>query len=147
MENQNPPFPPNPNQGNPYQQNPYQQNPMGGNPMGGNPMGGNPMGMQPDLPNHIGVLVLGICSIVFCICYGIPGLTCGIIALVMGNKAMALYNNNPNVYSEKSFKNAKAGRICGIIGTCLSIAYLIFIVVYIIFVGTMISSLPWQNMR
>jgi hypothetical protein len=137
MENQNPPFPPNPPQGNPYQQNPYQQNPMGG----------NPMGMQQDLPNHIGILVLGICSIVFCFCYGIVGLTCGIISLVMGNKALRLYNDHPNVYSEKSFKNAKAGRICAIIGLCLSIGYLIFIICYIIFVGTMISTMPWQNMR
>jgi hypothetical protein len=136
MENQNPPFPPPPPQGNPYQQNPYQQNPMGG----------NPMGMQQDLPSHIGVLVLGICSIVFCWCYGIIGLACGIIALVLGNKAMKMYSDNPGIYSEKSYKNAKAGRICAIIGTCLSIGYVIFIVCYIIFVGTMISSMPWQSM-
>ncbi len=39
-----------------------------------------------ELPNSTGVLVLGILSIVFCWCYGIPGLVLGIIALVMSKK-------------------------------------------------------------
>jgi hypothetical protein len=140
MENQNPPFPPPPPQGNPYGQNP-------GNPYQQNPYMQNPMGMRQDLPNHIGILVLGIISIALCWCYGIIGLTCGIIALVMGNKAMRMHADNPDMYSEKSYKNAKAGRICAIIGTSLSMAYVLFFICYVIFVGTMISALPWQNMR
>jgi hypothetical protein len=141
MENQNPPFPPNPPQGNPYQQNPYNQNPYMQN-----PMGGNPMGMQQDLPNHVGVLVLGIVSIALCWCYGLPALVCGIISLVMGNKSMRMYSENPGLYSDKSYKNTKAGRICAIIGTCLSVLTMIYFIVYLVFLGAAISTLPWQNM-
>jgi hypothetical protein len=130
MENQNPPFPPPPPQGNPYQQNPYMNNPMGG--------------MQQDLPNHVGVLVLGIISIAMCWCYGIVGITCGIIALVMSNKALRMYNDNPNVYSEKSIKNTRAGRICAIIGLSLSVVWLIYVIISLIFWGSMLSQMPWQ---
>jgi hypothetical protein len=141
MENQNPPFPPPPPQGNPYNQNPYQQNPYQQN-----PYQHNPMGMRQDLPNHGGILALGIISIALCWCYGIVGIVCGIIALVMGNKAMELYNTNPNVYSEKSYKNAKAGRVCAIIGLSLSIVWLIYFVVSIIFLGAgTISRMPWDR--
>ena len=136
MENQNPPFPPPPPQGNPYQQNPYMQNPMGG----------NPMGMQQNLPNHVGVLVLGIISIALCWCYGIIALTCGIIALVLGNKAMKLYNDNPAAWTEKSYKNAKAGRTCAIIGLCLAIGAIIYFVCILLFFGAALSSMPWESM-
>ena len=50
---------------------------------------------QQALPNATGVLVLGILSIVFCFCYGIIGITLGIIALIMGNKAIKLYLSAP----------------------------------------------------
>jgi hypothetical protein len=137
MENQNPPFPPPPNNPFPPPGNPYQQNPMGN----------GPMGMQPDLPNHVGVLVLGICSIVFCWCYGIVGLICGIISLVLASKASSLYNSNPNAYSLKSFNNMKAGRICAIIGTSLSILTMLYFIIVIIFFGSLSynSSFPWQR--
>ena len=39
------------------------------------------------LPNATAVLVLGIISIVGCFCYGIVGLICGIIALILASKA------------------------------------------------------------
>lgn len=97
------------------------------------------------LPNSTAVLVLGILSIVFCICYGFIGLVLGIIAVILGSKGMSLYNANPGAYTPASFNNLKAGRICGIIGLILSILMVIFIIVYAIFVGTMISSLrPWD---
>lgn len=140
MENQNPPFPPPPPQGNPYGQNPQ-------NPYQQNPYMQNPMGMRQDLPNHTGVLVLGIISIALCWCYGVIGITCGIIAVVMGNKALKLYNENPNVYSEKSYKNANAGRICAIIGLCLSTLTFLYYVWAFAFGAAMMSTLPWQNFR
>ena len=40
------------------------------------------------LPNATTSLVLGILSIVTCICYGVIGLPLGIIAFILGNKAM-----------------------------------------------------------
>ncbi|WP_373940784.1 CCC motif membrane protein [Polaribacter sejongensis] len=62
-----------------------------------------------NLPNATTSLVLGILSLVTCICYGIIGLPLGIIALVLGNKAIKEYNLNPENYN--SVGNATAGKI------------------------------------
>lgn len=101
---------------------------------------------QQVLPNSTGVLVLGILSIVFCFCYGLIGLTLGIIALVMANKANKLYLENPHTYSESSFKNMKAGKVCAIIGVCLSSLYLVVIIIYIAIVGAALTAMPWAEM-
>lgn len=151
MSNQ-PPFPPNTppppppggNPGNPYGQNPYGNNPYGNNPpYGGNPYQQNPMGMQRELPNATAILVLGIISIVGCLCYGLVGLGCGIAALVMGAKAMREYETNPAGYTRASYNNAKAGRICAMIGTIISGLYLILLIIGIA-LGTL-SSWPMQR--
>ena len=124
MSNQ-PPFPPPntppppPPPGGPYGNNPYGNNPYGQNPYN-NPYQQNPMGMQRDLPNATAILVLGIISIVGCFCWGIIGLGCGIAALIMASKAIEQYNQSPASYTQGSYKNANAGRICAIIGTILS---------------------------
>ena len=54
--------------------------------------------IQEKMPNHVGVLVLGILSIVFCWCYGIIGRTLGIIAIILASKGKALYLENPEKY-------------------------------------------------
>jgi len=102
-------------------------------------------GQQP-LPNATAVLVLGIVSLVGCFCYGIVGLILGIIALVLAGKATKLYNENPGMYSEASFKNMKAGKICGIVGLCLSAVYIVIIIIYIAILGTVLSGMPWEMM-
>ncbi len=102
--------------------------------------------IQQSLPNATGVLVMGILSIVFCFCYGLIGIVLGIIAVVLANKANKLYLANPDSYSESSFKNMKAGKVCGIIGLCLSSLYLIVIIIYISIVGAALSALPWAEM-
>lgn len=99
---------------------------------------------QQQLPNATAVLVLGIVSIVGCFCYGIIGLILGIIALVLAGKATKLYNENPSLYTEASFKNMKAGKICAIVGLCLSALYFVIIVIYFIILGAAISSMPWN---
>lgn len=43
------------------------------------------------LPNATATLVLGIISIVTCWLYGVPGLICGIIALVLFAKDKKIY--------------------------------------------------------
>lgn len=103
-------------------------------------------GPQP-VPNATAVLVLGILSIVFCWCYGIIGLVLGIIAVMMGGKAKALYEANPGMYTVGSYNNLKAGRICGIIGLCLSALYVLFIVVYVLILGAALTAMPWDQMR
>jgi uncharacterized membrane protein (DUF441 family) len=86
-----------------------------------------------ELPNSTGVLVLGILSIVFCCCYGIIGLTFGIIALYLSKQGIELYEVNPSLYTSVSYNNLKAGRVCAIIGIVLSsfgsVAFLISLLV------------------
>ncbi|OFY87960.1 MAG: hypothetical protein A3F72_09315 [Bacteroidetes bacterium RIFCSPLOWO2_12_FULL_35_15] len=98
------------------------------------------------MPNATAVLVLGIISIVGCFCYGIIGLILGIIAIVLAGKAAKLYQANPEMYSESSFKNMKAGKICAIIGLCLSAVYFIIIIIYIAILGTVLTAMPWNMM-
>ncbi|HEY0030912.1 MAG TPA: CCC motif membrane protein [Bacteroidia bacterium] len=103
---------------------------------------GQPFG-QPPIPNSTAVLVLGILSIVGCYCLGIVGLICGIIALVLASKAMKLEKENPNAYSITSIKNMKAGRVCAIIGTCISSLYFIFWIIYALVLGAAITMMPF----
>lgn len=103
-----------------------------------------------ELPNATAVLVLGILSIVFCWCIGIPGLTMGIIALVLSKNSETQYSQNPAAYTETSYKNLSAGKICAIIGTSLSGVYILLFIVKIIFFGTAFNSLmhiPWDQIR
>ncbi|NNK87676.1 MAG: DUF4190 domain-containing protein [Flavobacteriaceae bacterium] len=85
------------------------------------------------LPNSTLVLVMGILSIVGCCCYGIPGLICGIVAVVIGQKSTNIYKEAPENYS--GFDNVKAGKIMGIIGIVLSILFMIYIIWVISFIG------------
>lgn len=97
---------------------------------------------QRPLPNATAVLVLGIISIVGCFCYGIVGLICGIIALVLAGKDRAKYNATPELYTEGSFKNLNAGRVCAIIGTILSAIYVALIIFVVVTVGIEALSDP-----
>ena len=85
------------------------------------------------LPKAVAVLVLGIISIATSFCYGIPGLIIAIITMVMSSGAKKLYNATPALYTESSYKNLNAGRICGIIGLILSIVMLfVYIIIFIV---------------
>ena len=102
---------------------------------------------QQPIPNSTGALVLGIISIATCWCYGIIGITLGIIGLVLANKGKRLYEENPDAYTEGSYKNLNAGRITSIIGLSLSAAYILFIIVYIFIIGAAVmgSAAPFLN--
>lgn len=102
---------------------------------------------QTPLPNSTAVLVLGIVSIVGCFCYGVPGLICGIISMVLYGKDKNLYALNPAAYTPGSFSNLKTGRICAIIGLSLSALYLLLIIVFIIIFGTSFMSNPEEFLR
>ena len=79
------------------------------------------------LPNATATLALGIISIVGCFLYAILGLICGIIAVAIHSKDKKLYQSDPARF-EVSYKNAKAGFICAIIGLSLSALYLILLI-------------------
>ena len=73
----------------------------------------------------IACLILGICGIVFCFCYGIVGVICSIVALVLHGKAVELDG------FESSY--AKAGKICAIIGIVIGVIYLILTILAVVF--------------
>lgn len=110
----------------------------------------NPASQIP-LPNSTGVLVMGIISIALCWCYGIVGITLGIISLVLAGKSKKLYKEEPEKYTIGSYKNLQAGYICAIIGLSLSALYLIFIIIYFLIIGaalsTAFSTLPWNSIN
>lgn len=123
---------PQPGQNPQSNPNPFQpQN--GGFPPSNGGMGFN--GMQVSLPNSTIVLVLGILSILTCCCYGIIGVILAIVALVLSKKDKALYEMNIGAYTESSFKNLNAGRVCAIIGLILSVLYLIMVIIVVIMFG------------
>ena len=82
------------------------------------------------LPNATATLVLGILSIVVCF-------ICGIVALIISNKDLALYKANPELYNQGSYNNIKAGRTCAIIGIVLQV---LGIILYIAFIAFIISN-------
>lgn len=90
------------------------------------------------LPNSTLVLIMGILSIVACCCYGLPGLICGIVAVVVGQKAINTYKMAPEDYT--GYENVKAGKIMGIIGIILSILAIIFIL-------WLIATFGWETLQ
>jgi hypothetical protein len=126
------------NQGTPNQENINQQF---------NQQFGQQAGGQKPLPNSTAVLVMGIISIVGCFCYGIVGLVLGIIALVLAAKDTSLYQQNPGMFSEVSYKNMKAGKVCAIIGLSLSALMFIIIIIELVIFGSLATSAPWSVFR
>jgi hypothetical protein len=88
------------------------------------------------LPNATTVLVLGIVSIVTAFCYGIIGIVCGIIALVLAKKDMQMYKENPEEFD--GYSNLNAGRICAIVGLSLGCLMFLIFIVYIIFFASVL---------
>ena len=88
-----------------------------------------------NLPNSNGSFVLGIISVcistICCCCYGsFAGLITSIIGIVLGNKAIRNYEENPGMFNDKSYKKAKTGRMLSWIGLILSILVCTVIIIY-----------------
>lgn len=103
------------------------------------------MQYHPPVPNATAGLVLGILSIVFSFCYGIVGLILGIVGLIQANKAIQLYESNPDAYYPSSYENAKAGRVTSIIGLVLSSLVFIYIIFVLVLIGSVFSTIPWHE--
>lgn len=104
------------------------------------------------LPNSQGILILGIFSLITTFCcggIGFVGLVLGILAVVMSSKAEQLYADNPAAYTEGSYKNVNAGRICGIIGIVVNGILIIAGIIYLLVIGVgltaFFSTFPWDN--
>lgn len=87
---------------------------------------------QSNLPNATAALVLGILSIVLSFCYGLFGLSCGIIGLILANKDRRLYLETPELYSPASFGQSNGGRICSIIGIIISSLILFLFIILLL---------------
>ncbi|MDR2474022.1 MAG: hypothetical protein LBD53_10785 [Tannerella sp.] len=90
---------------------------------------------QQSVPNATAVLVLGIISIPTCCCYGIIGLICAIIALVLAGSGASAYKANPAAYTESSYKNLNAGRICAWVGVGLGVLSIIYFIIILSLYG------------
>ena len=95
----------------------------------------SPSNQPSNLPNATAALVLGIISLVGALCYGIVGVICGIIGLVLANKDRKLYQAAPELYSSSSYSTLNAGRVCSLIGLILGSIVVVIMIFYIIFFG------------
>ena len=103
-------------------------------PIGSNcPECGNPVNyQQPRIyqsnGNAVASLVLGIVSIVGCMFYGIVSIICGPLAIYFGGKARKAIQAG---YADPNSDGmATAGRVCGIIGTCLGSVGILILLFY-----------------
>ena len=94
------------------------------------------------LPNASAVLALGIISIIGCCCYGVPGIVCSVVALILYSKDARLYHANPEWYTASSYSNLRAGRTCAIIGLIPSILFLLFWILIMLSAGLGILTNP-----
>lgn len=88
---------------------------------------------QEKLPNSTLVLVLGILSIITCICYG-QGLILGIVNLVLARNTSRMYQANPELYT--GYGDVKVGRILSIVGVILSFIFLAAVAVSFFYMDT-----------
>lgn len=97
-----------------------------------------------NLPNASAVLTLGILSIVLCWCHGVIGIIMAVIALVLANRDLALYNANPGKYAQNSYSNVKTGRTVAIVGLVLAGLFLFILIISFIFLGLNFALFPWE---
>ena len=99
-------------------------------PSGSNSSGGSmSTDQQMKLKNSTGALVTGIVGLVFVLIWYpiiiLAGIVLNIIAVILGAGALSTYKQNSDNYTLASYKNAKAGMICGIVGLGLVVLVLI----------------------
>ena len=90
-------------------------------------------GQQMKLKNSTGALVTGIVGLVFVLIWYpiiiLAGIVLNIIAIILGAGALSTYKQNSDNYTLASYKNAKAGMICGIVGLGLVVLVLILFLI------------------
>ena len=110
----------------------------------GQPVGSAQTGVKTN-GRAIAALVLGVCSFVGCMMYAIPGIACGILAIVFGNQVRRGVASGEMHAS--SLGMANAGRTCGIVGLCLSLLGIVLIIAYFVFIFTMLIPMQQQQMQ
>ncbi|HNW89494.1 MAG TPA: CCC motif membrane protein [Bacteroidales bacterium] len=87
---------------------------------------------QKMIPHSITAMVFGIVSIAV-MCYF--GWVAAIVALVLYNKGMKIYNENPPDYKPSSLGMMRTAKICGIIGLIVSIVVTLLYILYIVLIA------------
>jgi hypothetical protein len=96
------------------------QYPPGG---GYQPFNHGAYGIPTEVPGAGTAQICGIVGLV--LFFNLIGIICNIIAIVKGNAAMNEFALNPGRYTEASYRKAKSGKTCGIIGLCMLPAVLL----------------------
>ena len=116
----------------------------------------NPVPRQPEfmvlapagnVPGAVASMVCGIigtalslpCCGALSVITGIAGLALGIVALVLARKAKALLAANPDAYTGQGM--ATAGFVLGIVAISLACLCILIALAYLIFMGTMFTSM------
>lgn len=86
----------------------------------------------------IASMILGILSLMTCMFYGVPGLVCGILAIIFARQAREQVQQGQAPQFSLDF--ARAGRVCGWIGIGLSALFLVMIVAYVFFIFAVIGA-------
>jgi len=86
-------------------------------------------------------LVLGILSLVTCMYYGLPGLICGILALIYAKQVRRITDEGNA--SAISVSMGKAGRVCGMVGVILSSIFFVLMALYIVFIIGIVGAAAW----
>ncbi len=99
-----------------------------------------------NLPNANLILILGILSILLCWWHfvSVAGIAMGLIALVMANRELRLYESRPEAYTVSSMNTVRTGRTCAMIGLVISV--LVFSMVVLLIFGILVS-LPFWGMN
>lgn len=99
------------------------------------------------LPADPTALILGIVALVIgfagCCCYGIFAiipLVLSIVGLVMANKSLKEFDQNPDVFSAQSRNNVNIGRILNIIALIFNSVVVILIIIFFAIYGTLMST-------
>jgi hypothetical protein len=97
---------------------------------------------QEQLPNSVLILVFGIIGIVFsCLSImAILALILNIVNLTLASKARKLAAAEPQRYAQSSISQVNAGRICSIIGICITSLFIVLFILYIAFVGALVTN-------
>jgi len=82
------------------------------------------------------ILILGILSILTIFIYGL-GLVFGIVGLKKATEWKIVYDINPDAYRKSSLQKREIGRLCSLIGICLSGFNILGLLIYIFFLGGM----------
>lgn len=106
------------------------------------------------LPAEPTALVLGIIGLVIgiasCCCYGITAiipLGLSIAGLVIANKSLRAYRENPEAYERGSYTNVNTARIINIIAVTINSIIVLFVILILLIYGSIFSAAMFQNLE